>query len=172
MVASIAISLPRARRFARKPDSAPKRPLNKKDCARNGKPRRSLLLKRLAAWKNCGGANLPRSRPRNRPRRIPLWNVYAKPRCSVNCGLACTFQSGILRGRLRGLLRGKFAPPQFFQAASRFSSRLRLGFPLRAQSFLFNGLFGALPGFLANLRAQRGEEEIANLATMQIRPGI
>jgi hypothetical protein len=79
-------------------------------------------------------------------------------------GLARTF----LGSFPRGLLRGKFAPPYFIRSG--FGCGLRLSFLLCAQPLLFNGLFRALPGFLANLCA-RGRE-VAVLATVQISPGI
>jgi hypothetical protein len=79
-------------------------------------------------------------------------------------GLARTFLSSFPRG----LLCRKFTSPYFIR--SRFGSGLRLSFLLCAQPFLFNGLFRALPRFLANLRAR--SREIAILATVQISPGI
>ena len=80
-VANIAISRPRARRFARKPGNARKRPLKKKGCAHSGKLRRSPLPKPLRM--NRGSANLPRSRPLNQLRRKPRNGLRRKLRRNV-----------------------------------------------------------------------------------------
>jgi hypothetical protein len=80
------------------------------------------------------------------------------------------YLSGFLRSCMGGLLRGEVAPARFFLSASGFGRGFCAGFPTHALPFFFNGLFHALPGFLARLRARGGE--IAILATVQIRPRI
>jgi hypothetical protein len=77
---------------------------------------------------------------------------------------------GLLGVELGCHLCGVFDTAGFFRGARGFSSALRVDFLLRAETFVFNGLFHALPGFFAHLGARRGE--VAVLAAVQIRPRI